>query len=247
MELHFRVLKEPLGFIRIVQLVMAILAFASTAGFSSKSSLRVQCMTTERESSIDYEFGYPFRLRYTSFVVPKCDGTYNTTTEKIPYDFSSSAEFFVATGILAFLYSTGVILFYIICHEKYINDQAVPITDLGISGVLTIFWLAGSSAYAQGVSDMKYYTDPNNLIQNFEVCNTLAICEATSYGKFATLNVSLISGFANCLLWASSLWFVYKETIFHYQRQEHLKQMPPQYPQSYPEAQSPAMDSQFQY
>ncbi|XP_076356937.1 synaptophysin-like [Tachypleus tridentatus] len=74
MELHFRVLKEPLGFIRIVQLVMAILAFTSTAGFSSKSSLRVQCMTTERESSIDYEFGYPFRLRYTSFVVPNATG-----------------------------------------------------------------------------------------------------------------------------------------------------------------------------
>ncbi|XP_013775341.1 synaptophysin-like [Limulus polyphemus] len=247
MDINFRVLKEPLGFIRTIQIVIAIFAFATTSGFGSKSSFRVKCMTSEKETDINYEYGYPFRLRYSNFIVPKCDGTYDTTTEKIPYDFSSSAEFFVTTGVLTFMYSLGITLFYIFAHQKYIDDQVVPITDLGITGILTIFWLAGSSAWAQGVSDMKYYTSPVTLAKNLEVCSTLATCETTFEGNYATLNVSLIFGFANCLLWASSLWFVYKETVFHYQRQELLKQLPPQYPQSYPQTQSPGMDMQFQY
>ncbi|XP_076358806.1 synaptophysin-like [Tachypleus tridentatus] len=183
MDINFRVLKEPLGFIRIIQIVMAIFAFATTSGFGSKSSFRVKCITTDKETDINYEYGYPFRLRYASFIVPKCDGTYDTTTEKIPFDFSSSAEFYVATGVLTFMYSLGVALFYIFAHQKYIDDQVVPVT---------------------------------------------------------------IFGFANCLLWAASLWFVYKETVFHYQRQELVKQLPPQYPQIYPQTQFPGMDMQFQ-
>lgn len=45
----------------------------------------------------------------------------------LPYDFSGSAEFFVATGVLSFLYTLIALVVYIFMHHEYANDPKLPV------------------------------------------------------------------------------------------------------------------------
>lgn len=147
-------------------------------------------------------------------------------------------SFFVAAGVLTLMYTVAILVVYVFMHRMYSTNPMTPIVDLMATGVITIFWFAGSCAWAQGTSDVKYYTNPSTLIQDVDVCIKENFCYPLSSGNFASLNVSLIFGFANCMLWASSLWFVYKETSFH---------QPPQPPAMLPQMgqqQAPPMQDQ---
>ncbi|KAK8756914.1 hypothetical protein V5799_000382 [Amblyomma americanum] len=140
----------------------------------------------------------------------------------------------------------------------YAENQTVPIVDLGLTALLSLFWFAGSCAWAQGVRDVKYYMSPDNIIKwpAIEICRDVdkALCSFESNGSYATLNVSLILGFFNVLLWMAGCWFVYKETSFHGQRQPPpvggavppFPQSNAQYPpQSPPPIQSPTFGTQY--
>lgn len=232
---------------------MSIFAFATTSGFGTSSTFKVFC---EEPYQATFSFGYPFRMSYFPFKVPKeCKQLIDldTKTVVLPYNFASNPEFFVATGVLSFLYCVGILGVYIFCNKMYTDNQATPIVDLGASSVLALFWFAGSSAWAQGVRDVKYYTDPNIFTKLLDICK-VASCASESVGNFATLNVSLILGFANFLLWVAGCWFVYKETSFHVQHPPpagvgSVPQYPPvnsQYPpQSPPPVQSPTFGTQY--
>lgn len=240
MDLNLRVLIEPRGFIRIIQLVMTIFAFATTAGFETVATIGIKCI--EYEKDIQYKFGYPFKMGKSELRVPEKCGNISEINFKaytFPFDFSSNAEFFVATGVLTLMFTIGVIFLYVFMHRLYTTNPMAAVVDLMATGVLSIFWFAGSCAWAQGVTDIKYYTNPTNLFNDIDICAEPKICHTVSPGNFASLNVSLIFGFANCMLWISSLWFVYKETSFHQQIQP-----PSMLPQMGQQQQAPPMQEQ---
>ena len=69
-----------------------------------------------------------------------------------------------------------------------------------MSIVITVLWLVSASAWAQGVSDIKYYTDPveSGIFFNKKImpeCAKDKSCEVTYLGNFAGLNVSCVSLF----------------------------------------------------
>lgn len=77
---------------------------------------------------------------------------------------------------------------------------------------LAIFWLSGSAAWSNGASALKSITDPIALSQ---------ACGVGIYIKrsgFSRLNISLLFGYLNFFLWASDLWFLYKETYWFKER-----------------------------
>jgi len=210
MDLSLEVLKEPRGFIRVIQCVMAILAFSTTVGFSTTCEFNVLC-PNDNELESEYEIDYPFSN--TILTAPHCDDKESTLEIELPFDFSNAAEFFVATGVLCFLYTILILVVYIFFHQTYAQNNRIPVVDLGITAILSVFWLAGSSAWAQGVSDLKYYLHPDIVFKILHVCITHG-CKTVEDGSYGTLNASLVLGFANFALWLSSLWFVYKETVF---------------------------------
>ncbi|KAL3179276.1 hypothetical protein MRX96_038178 [Rhipicephalus microplus] len=225
MDLNFRVLKEPRGFIQSPA-VFSIFAFATTSGFGTTSIFSVTCSGSGSPFKVNVQFGYPFRMSYFPFQVPhSCPITPDDTLDSIelPFNFASNAEFFVATGVLSFLYCVGILGIYLFSSKMYAENQTVPIVDLGLTALMSLFWFAGSCAWAQGVRDVKYYMSPDNIIKwpAIGICRDIdkARCEQEASGSFATLNVSLILGFFNVLLWMAGCWFVYKETSFHGQRQ----------------------------
>lgn len=201
--MNIQVLKEPRGLIRVLQWIFAIFAFSTTAGFWTE----VKFTIGECSSTLIVE--YPFRL---GDIVSKCEGI------RLVGDMSTQSQYFVTIGVLSFLYCMGILVVYFLFEAIYQSNALIPIIDLVFTGIFTIFWLTASSAWAQGVSDLKFFADPDTFLVKSHKCENVK-CSISSEGSYATVNVSLIFGFANFALWAASLWFIYKETEWFKKRQ----------------------------
>ncbi|XP_061906036.1 synaptophysin-like protein 2a [Entelurus aequoreus] len=202
-------LKEPLGFIRVLEWVFAIFAFATTGGYSGTSNLTVKCPGSEDTTSVSPVFGYPFRLSANPYKIPSCDGSPSNQTY-LQGNFSSSAEFFVCVGVFGFLYCTATLILYLGYQNVYRQTTRGPIIDLVLTAAFAFLWLVSSSAWGKGLTDVKWATNPEHLVE--EDCK---FCHPGEFPSMGRLNASVIFGFLNVILWAGNCWFIYKETSFH--------------------------------
>lgn len=209
-QLKLDIIKEPRGFIRVLQFVFAICAFATTTNFGSNFSFTVSCKPNGTESvKLSQDIAYPFRFDHIKVEdVKACGNTY-----KVNYfgDYSSDAEFFVASGVLAMFYAMASLAFYCFMDAQYQENKTFPLVDFLVSMIIAVFWLSGSAAWASGLSSVKFVSDPNTFFQYLPICVDNS-CVAEFAGNFAGLNISIIFGFLNFFLWAVNLWFLYKET-----------------------------------
>ena len=125
--------------------------------------------------------------------------------------------------------SLGFAILYVVMDLKYRNDERFPIIDLVIALIWTVFWIASSCAWAQGVTNIRLQTS-FDYVSNLVGC-TDTIC--TNYdgklftidsfedylsffiaGSYANIIVSVVFGFLNSCLWVGCVWFVYKETKY---------------------------------
>ncbi|KAG8447824.1 hypothetical protein GDO86_015070 [Hymenochirus boettgeri] len=212
---QFRVIKEPLGFIKVLEWLFSIFAFATCGSYSGQFSLSIDCKNkNESKPNIKVDFEYPFRLHQEYFEAPTCRGSSNKVF--LVGDYSSSAEFFVTIAVFAFLYSFGALLTYIFMQNKYRENNKGPMIDCIVTAVFTFMWLVSSSAWAKGLSDIKMATDPELVIETqIPECgkpeNEMK-CQELRDPVMSGLNTSVAFGFLNCILWLGNLWFVFKET-----------------------------------
>ncbi|XP_036386881.1 synaptophysin-like protein 2a [Megalops cyprinoides] len=206
-------LKEPLGFIRVLEWVFTIFAFATTGGYSGTTSFSVKCGTDVKP--VNVTFGYPFRLPSSSYEFPTCN---NTEKMFLTGDHSSSAEFYVCIGVFGFLYCTATLVLYLGYQHVYRETSRGPVIDLVVTAVFAFMWLVSSSAWGKVLTDVKAATSPYNLVTSIiKECTGTAgrECIAGPYPAMGRLNASVIFGFLNLILWAGNCWFIYKETPFH--------------------------------
>lgn len=76
-------------------------------------------------SSTNFEPTYTYLNSSFSSAAIKMDPLCGSTLQ--PLDFSSSAEFFVATGVLSFLYTILIVVLYIFAARLYEENQLVPV------------------------------------------------------------------------------------------------------------------------
>jgi len=226
-------LKEPRGFLRLIQWFIAMLAFATCCDFSVKFGFTVSC-----QDNSTYYFNttasYPFRLDHgvpTEYPEPLCGNKTDTKKEfTFPGDFSSDAQFFVFIGVIVWLYSMASLVLYVFYSNLYTDEQkSYPKVDFIVAGILAFIWLAASSAWAHGFLSLKstaygtswIYSEGNPCEKsNDEIKNTnILSCDPINpIGGFGTANASILFGFLNCFLWVSNTWFLYKETSWYRSR-----------------------------
>ncbi|MBN3292488.1 SYPL2 protein, partial [Polypterus senegalus] len=208
-------LKEPLGFIRLLEWVFAIFAFATTGGYSGETDILINCPgTTAKALNINLQFFYPFRLNQISFDV----NCLNNTNEIVHLvgNFSSSAEFYVAIGVLAFLFCTVMLVVYLGYQHMYHENSQWAIVDFLLTVFFAFMWLVSSSAWAEGLSNVKKSTSPVYILSTVNICkNPGNLCSSGALPSMGKLNVSVIFGFLNLILWGGNCWFLYKETPWH--------------------------------
>jgi len=237
-------LKQPRGFLRCLQWFFAMLAFATCADFSTEIGFSISCTNESLPvTDITTTVMYPFRLDHNK-PDQKPFGDKNIpcgVTEGIkekdmeitfPGNFASDAEFFVFTGVVTWLYCFASLGIYVFYANLYSDEQKnYPKVDFLVTLLLALFWLAGSSAWGNGLSGLKSSCNPETWIYNNEkeyaaICykaqpaNTYVFtkvgdCKATHFGTFGGANVSVVVGFLNCFLWACNLWFLYKDTKWY--------------------------------
>ncbi|XP_062842471.1 synaptophysin-like protein 2a [Trichomycterus rosablanca] len=200
--------KEPLGFIRILEWLFSIFAFATTGGYQGSTTISLTC--PDAIKNITAVFGYPFRLNSHSFHIPDCNASLPSNTSFLRGDYSSSAEFYVCVGVFGFLYCTFTIVLYLGYQHVYRETTRGPTIDLFVTAVFAFLWLVSSSAWGKGLTDVKSATSPETVLQ---YC--YPPCKSAIFPAMGRLNASVIFGFLNLVLWAGNCWFIFKETPFH--------------------------------
>lgn len=231
---RFEAIKEPIGFIKIIQFFMAILAFAIAVNGDSMLSFNAACRSNTagvtKLASIKFEakYSYPYDLTKSKIeaktqcpsgsTAPKLDREYLTTEG---YNIKSSAEFFVFLGVMAFLYSLTMLIVYIFLKHKYDNKIQLPLIDFIITVIFAICWFASDIAWAKAINDIQHYTKTENVIKSLpKTCPALSgstskVCLANKYASYGSIIISCIIGFCNLILWSGNIWFVLKETTWY--------------------------------
>lgn len=211
MGLNTNVFQEPRGVMRVLQFIFAICAFATTVNFTNEINIGY-CPSETKNLLITVE--YPYELDTMDIEAQRCDTNGTTPADPVkfylPGDFSSDAQFFVATGVLSMLFTLGISTVYVMFDQIYQQNALVPMADFMLTVLLAVFWLSGSAAWANGLTGLKSITDPVS-IKDLEGCKNIS-CVSAAIGSYSSLNISVILGFLNFFLWASDLWFLYKET-----------------------------------
>ncbi|CAF3047746.1 unnamed protein product [Rotaria socialis] len=222
MAFYFGVLKEPRGLIRLLQFIFAIFAFATACNGSSY--LYIQQGSNSNTASVGWS--YPYDLRGSQIITTNTAITNKTVYLSQSNSIAPSAQFFVFTGVTSMLLALGFLVIYIVLDRQYRYNDRIPIVDFVVTIIWTIFWIAGSSAWAQGVSNIQIQTSFSYVSSLLDGCSSGSACQQNESGTYANVTVSVIFGFLNFILWVGSVWFVYKETRFFKSRT--AQQNPPQ-------------------
>ena len=238
-------LKEPLGFIRFLEWVFAIAAFATCANFTTQTKYQIQCKAANDGQNgsdscfnirVKQQIRYPFNLddiphdlinmhTNTNF----SDNCTLDTSENIhhPGDYHFNAELFVLTGVLSWIVATAYLLVYACWPHLYVSSNSkAPIADFCTALMIAVFWLVASSVWAHGLIGLKGVSHQDWLDSNpHSPCTKkndgnftnirIIDCFWRSQGFYGGADASVWLGFLNCFLWICNLWFIFKETSWH--------------------------------
>ncbi|NXR26196.1 SYPL1 protein, partial [Cinclus mexicanus] len=87
--------------------------------------------------------------------------------------------------------------------------------DLAISVLTAFLWLVSTFVWAKALADIKVSTGAS-IIPGIESCKAPGTtCHFLSVTSMGTLNVSVVFGLLNMILWAGNTWLLYKDTNLH--------------------------------
>ncbi|CAI8014674.1 Synaptophysin [Geodia barretti] len=230
LTLNFRVLLEPKGFLRILMVIISILTFSITAGFTNvPNNNSLSCTTSDNVSrEVSLEFNYPFRAQnfkavyipFDEFIanVSRNESSCQQTSGFDTRSFAGFAQYFVAMGVLSFLYCLGILFVYIL----FINPQLsfakwIILFDFVASFLFAFLYLLADILWSAGISGMDTYVE-TELRRRGDNCLRCPGSMNTDSGLFAQPAISVVFGWLLCFVWLSSIWFVYKDTHWHKDR-----------------------------
>lgn len=261
--LNWEVFKLPLGFIRIVQLPLVIIAFATAADYKGHFVYTANCSQPVEPFTV--EWSYPFNLPTSQVPKNSCDKS-KGMTNFFTQPYSSSSQFYVFVGVMSFLWILASGYVYAARWSQYESEPRMAKADLVISAIFAFCWIAGWLAWAVAVDGIKGAVSLENnkaLLGERDAACTVAkneyseakcpIDEAKSHWGASHLTISALAGFACVVAAIGNVWFVWKETEWHKLRQTNadLGQIPgatlsgPQTPATPSPANTPGYNGNF--
>lgn len=203
---------ESLGFIKVLEWFFSMFAFATCGGYKGETTILVSCKELVNKT-VTAAFAYPFRLNEVIFSSPdptRCNGSW--TDFHLVGNFSSAAQFFVVFAVLIFLYCMATLILYLGYMHIYRSGGILPIIDYAITLCAVFLWLVSSAAWAKALVDIKISTGPR-IMEEIPACKMPgSSCIFGSVTPMGRLNVSVVFGLLNMILWGGNAWFLYKET-----------------------------------
>ncbi|NXS36888.1 SYPL1 protein, partial [Pomatostomus ruficeps] len=87
--------------------------------------------------------------------------------------------------------------------------------DLAISVLTAFLWLVSTFVWAKALADIKVSTGAS-IIPEIESCKAPGTtCHFLSVTSMGILNVSVVFGLLNMILWVANVWLVYKDTSLY--------------------------------
>uniref|UniRef100_A0A914E0M7 MARVEL domain-containing protein n=1 Tax=Acrobeloides nanus TaxID=290746 RepID=A0A914E0M7_9BILA len=215
-QLNTEQLKLPLGFIKLVELIFALIAWAAKNGW--RFELQYSCLDGQ---NLTKEITH-FSLKDVAF--ENCNGT---NVFLFDNSYSGSSSFFGFVAIASIFFVLGMLFIYLFNWGLYAGDDRVPQLDLVLTSLLAIFWFLATVFWFFGANGVESATEPDRVLKLVKEKHLCEGCEdkfISSYAMYATLTVSLFAGFGCLVLFASNMWFTYKETIWF--RHHQMNQQP---------------------
>ncbi len=160
---------EPRGLIRLLQFIFAIFAFATACNGGSNLSLS----DNANNNPVTASWSYPYDLTSTPLVT---DLNQTQNYLSLSNDIKPSAQFFVFTGVTSMLLSLALLIVYVFMDRQYRNDERLPVGDFIVTLIWMIFWIAASSAWAQGVSNLRSQTSIDYVTNLVSSCSSPNLC-----------------------------------------------------------------------
>uniref|UniRef100_A0A8C4QPH4 MARVEL domain-containing protein n=1 Tax=Eptatretus burgeri TaxID=7764 RepID=A0A8C4QPH4_EPTBU len=201
--------------------IFAIFAFATCCGYHGQVTIMVHCKNQSAPPSIvHFPVEFPFSFPTMSVRLPSCVRPPGAGATTQPFFIRGSsllpeaAQMFVAVGVMALLYCVLATVVYIFFQHKYLVDNRGPRVDFAVSIAFAALWLSSSLLWARALSELKSTLVPGNLAAPIAACRsqTSTRCSSEAPPIMPALDVSVVFGLVNFVLWAGNVWFVFKET-----------------------------------
>lgn len=212
---NFGVLNEPRGFIKILEVLLAIFAFSCATGYRGHIEV-IQEFGAGSPYSAKTTFSYPFD---TKVDLPL---KYNDTITNLELIFNqrSSSEFFVVIGVFCFLYCLIILVYYVMFEEENAQSStatgmlSLPVIDFCVGAFWALFWFFSACAFASATNGIKKAADIEKSVHMLDACINGNKCTFIG-AKYAALTIAILLGFLNVFVWSGNMWFLWKETPWH--------------------------------
>ncbi|KAE9553774.1 hypothetical protein FO519_002995 [Halicephalobus sp. NKZ332] len=212
-------LKVPLGFIKIIEFVMALIVYVSLNGWRFDYHLKCD------ETGVD-----DIRDETNTFALPdiwikNCSSDKKVQLFDTSYRFSASMVSLIS--IISIMYSLAMLFIYLYRWNAYTSDDNLPRMDTAITIVIACCWFIVFWSWWRQTSSLENYTSKENVLSRAvetKLCASTKDCGLDTYAMYAPLSVSVVAAMGCALLFAYNIWITYKETIWFRQRQ--MNQVP---------------------
>ncbi|XP_019858913.1 PREDICTED: synaptophysin-like protein 1 isoform X1 [Amphimedon queenslandica] len=216
MEIHWRAPLQLKGFLKIVEMIIALLALSLVAGFTATNRAECNWWNGTKVCQITAKASYPYTIVNVTYQ-PSCEA--NATSDVLSGDYKQAAEFFVAWGSLTLFYGIIAILVYMFATANSKWEWVINyliLVDLVFHVVWVLCWFIASVEWAVVQNEMKSYIK-TKVIHDKYLANS---CNDTTYnepGSYAQAAIADVFGFTSIVLWGVNIFWVVIDTSFYLQ------------------------------
>uniref|UniRef100_A0ABI7WMS9 MARVEL domain-containing protein n=1 Tax=Felis catus TaxID=9685 RepID=A0ABI7WMS9_FELCA len=182
-QLNLNLLKQLLSFIKVLEWIASIFAFATCGDFKGKTEIQVTCPKVNENKTITAHSLFE--------AIPDanvCD--VNWKNYVLTGDCSSSAQFYVTFAVFVFLYCSAALLLYVGYMNLCRDSRNLPMIGFIVTLVATFLWLVSTSAWAKALTDIKVATG-HSIVKELQPCDHQEVtCYFGSVTSSGSLNVS---------------------------------------------------------